>query len=97
MTTPRLPRIPKSWPVQPLKASETATDKATCGTCGVSWDDVKVTSITPAPSARCPFESFHKSEGSAESIVRDHNDAQGLREALEAQASWKMRDGSPCA
>lgn len=32
---------------------------ATCGTCGRSWDDGKVTSMTPAPAARCPFEPFH--------------------------------------
>ena len=33
---------------------------ATCGNCGLTWDDGTVTSMTPAPSARCPFESFHK-------------------------------------
>ena len=32
---------------------------ATCGTCGRSWDDSIVTSLTPAPSARCPFEYYH--------------------------------------
>jgi len=53
--------IPKTWPVQPLKIGETAKSKATCGTCNRSWDDGKVTSITPAPSARCPFEKFHNS------------------------------------
>lgn len=34
-------------------------DIATCGACGLSWDDAIVTSWTPAPSARCPFEYFH--------------------------------------
>lgn len=52
-------RIPKDWPVQPLKPRESATDKATCGTCGRSWDDGKVTNMTPAPAARCPFEYYH--------------------------------------
>lgn len=51
--------IPKDFPVQPLKPKQKATDKATCGYCGLSWDDGKVTSMTPAPSARCPFEYFH--------------------------------------
>lgn len=37
-------------------------DLATCGTCGLTWDDGKVTSITPAPSARCPFEWFHRDD-----------------------------------
>ena len=39
------------------------SDIATCGGCGLSWDDSLVTSMTPAPSARCPFEAFHSDEG----------------------------------
>ena len=35
---------------------------ATCGNCRRSWDDSIVTSMTPAPSARCPFEGFHDGE-----------------------------------
>ena len=31
----------------------------TCGTCELSWDDDRVTGLTPVPSARCPFEFFH--------------------------------------
>ena len=31
----------------------------TCNACGLSWDDGIITSMTPAPSARCPFEAFH--------------------------------------
>jgi hypothetical protein len=34
-------------------------DPVTCGTCGRTWDDAVVTSVTPAPSARCPFEGWH--------------------------------------
>ena len=52
-------KIPKDFPVQPLKPGEVAKDKATCGHCKLSWDDGKVTSWTPAPAARCPFEYFH--------------------------------------
>lgn len=56
-------RIPKSWPVRPIrpgmKAWDKAKDVATCGTCDRSWDDGKVTEMTPTPSARCPFEPFH--------------------------------------
>jgi len=52
--------IPKDHPVQPLRKGQKAEDRATCGTCGLSWDDGKVTSMTPAPSARCPFEAFHR-------------------------------------
>ena len=52
-------RIPKSFAVQPLKPGEPAESRATCYQCGLSWDDGKVTSMTPAPSGRCPFEHFH--------------------------------------
>jgi hypothetical protein len=54
--------IPSDFPVQPLKSNQKAKDKATCGHCGLSWDDGIITSYTPAPSARsarCPFEAFH--------------------------------------
>lgn len=32
---------------------------ATCGTCGRSWNDAAISSVTPAPSGRCPFEYDH--------------------------------------
>jgi len=37
-------------------------DWAQCGVCGRWWDDSLVTSLTPAPSARCPFEYEHNNE-----------------------------------
>lgn len=55
-----LTAIPKNYPVQPLKPGQQAKDRVTCGDCGLSWDDGISTSMTPAPSARCPFEAFHK-------------------------------------
>ena len=33
---------------------------ARCMSCGRAWDDNKPTALTPAPSARCPFEYMHK-------------------------------------
>lgn len=54
-----VPQIPADFPVQPLDDDDNPPGKATCGTCGRSWDDAKATSLTPAPSARCPFEYFH--------------------------------------
>lgn len=30
-----------------------------CGKCRRWWDNAVVTSYTPAPSARCPFEAWH--------------------------------------
>jgi len=52
--------IPAGYAVQPLKPGQPAKDKLTCENCGLSWDDANVTSMTPAPSGRCPFECFHK-------------------------------------
>lgn len=52
-------RIPADHPVRPIRATTKAKDRATCGHCGLSWDDAIITSMTPAPSARCPFEAFH--------------------------------------
>lgn len=31
-------------------------DYATCGECGRTWDDALITSLTPAPAGRCPFD-----------------------------------------
>ena len=52
-------QVPADYPVQPLANLKDATDPVTCGTCGRSWDDAIATSMTPAPAARCPFETFH--------------------------------------
>lgn len=54
--------IPADFPVQPLNDDDDATDRATCGNCGLSWDDAIATEYTPVPSARCPFEAFHEPE-----------------------------------
>jgi hypothetical protein len=58
------PRIPKTFAVQPLNPRQvkSAIDPATCGTCGLTWDDGIITSWTPAPAARCPFEHYHKAK-----------------------------------
>jgi hypothetical protein len=34
-------------------------DLATCGMCGLTWNDALITNRTPAPSARCPYENIH--------------------------------------
>lgn len=53
--------IPADWPVQPIEgdAVHDAAAPTYCCTCFLFWDDAIVTSMTPAPSARCPFENFH--------------------------------------
>lgn len=56
-----LPPVPPDFPVQPLTPDQAglATDPATCGECGRTWDDAVSTGMTPVPSGRCPFEHFH--------------------------------------
>ena len=81
--------IPKDFPVQPLRPGDKAKDKATCGYCGLSWDDAIGTSYTPAPSARCPFEHFHiypepKSKHASKSIVAKPKDPPDLTEKIIA-------------
>ena len=54
--------VPPDYEVQPLGPDDAAERRTTCGACGLSWDDAKVTSMTPTPSGRCPFEAFHNPE-----------------------------------
>lgn len=39
---------------------EHVSEWATCGACKRKWDDARISSLTPAPSARCPFEYAHQ-------------------------------------
>lgn len=55
-------RIPKDFPVQPIAHDAPAKALATCGACGLSWDDGVATDWTPTPSARCPFEYYHTAD-----------------------------------
>ena len=41
------------------ETGEQRTDWARCGTCGRYWNDADVSTWTPAPAARCPFEYEH--------------------------------------
>jgi hypothetical protein len=46
----------------------------TDGSCGLSWDDAIVTSMTPAPAARCPFEYFHEYDENDKPMPLDPED-----------------------
>lgn len=65
--------IPSDFEVQPIANPDLSWGRrrnaegdweentiATCGECGLSWDDGVSTSMTPTPSGRCPFEYFHE-------------------------------------
>lgn len=57
-----MPRVPKGYPVKMLRGrvqKRNAKALTQCGTCKRYWDDAVVTSMTPVPSARCPFEYYH--------------------------------------
>lgn len=53
--------VPADFPVQPT-TTPSAPGHATCGTCGLTWDDNISTAYTPTPGGRCPFEAFHDDE-----------------------------------
>lgn len=40
--------------------AEDPSDIATCGACGLSWNNTRSSSRTPTPSGRCPFEHVHE-------------------------------------
>jgi hypothetical protein len=82
-------KVPKDYPVRPLKRNQPAEDRATCGTCGLSWDDAIITSMTPAPAARCPFETFHDYEPPKLTAKKNRENAarrKQARKALDAYA-----------
>ena len=74
--------VPLDYEVQPVPASHAGA--ATCGSCLLSWDDDTVTSMTPTPSGRCPFEYFH---GNLDNIMEE------ARQRGENAAEW-MFDGN---
>lgn len=41
------------------EAGEPVVQMAVCGVCGFTWNDAMMTSLTPAPSGRCPNEYGH--------------------------------------
>lgn len=62
----RRTRVPADHPVRAIRPNtrreRDAVLLAQCGDCGRMWDDAVSTSLTPAPSARCPFEMYHASD-----------------------------------
>lgn len=96
----RVEPIPADYEVQPLTAGglprERAGDRATCGYCGLSWDDGEVTGLTPAPSGRCPFEPFHIYPDDEPEPTRDRGRQRtGLYNAIIAGAEQHGTDSEP--
>lgn len=56
--------IPPDFEVRPT--TDVGPGIATCGYCGLSWDDTISTGWTPVPSGRCPFEYFHQHDDDAD-------------------------------
>jgi hypothetical protein len=65
-TAPTLTPVPGATPRYDDDGNE-IVNVATCGTCGRSWNDAAISSWTPAPSARCPFEYDHEDDDAPES------------------------------
>jgi hypothetical protein len=103
------PEVPADWPVQPIDPNDPPpfSRPMICGTCGLAWDDDAVTSMTPAPSARCPFEPFHADEPEPDAtpasvlatLERKHKEAVDYfetydRPSSEIEGGWLDDDGS---
>ena len=56
----KLSRVPGAVTRKDPETGKPIVDLATCGHCGRTWNDAAISSKTPAPSARCPFEHLHK-------------------------------------
>lgn len=95
MSALRIKDIPADYPVRPLRVFQPAGDRATCGTCGLSWDDSIATSMTPAPAARCPFEYFHKEDEPPKlSAKAKRENASRKRRAREVLAEYGATTGN---
>lgn len=65
---PHLPKLPASERIsikngarpQRDELGRIIVDKVTCGECRRVWNDALLSSRTPAPAARCPYEYFHR-------------------------------------
>lgn len=53
----------------------------TCGECGKTWDDARVTGRTPTPSGRCPFEYVHDE-------IRELKTLEALEYEAEGYSDW---------
>lgn len=57
-------RKPEDWELngrlQHDEMGNPIIDMVECGTCHRKWNDALITSRTPAPAARCPFEDKHR-------------------------------------
>lgn len=90
------PQIPADFPVKPLLPGEPAEDQATCFTCGMSWDDAIITSMTPAPAARCPFEQFHPTpemDKQDDALLRRTGFAAPASPPRTSPGNWTKRSG----
>lgn len=95
MSALRIKDIPADYPVRPLRVFQPAGDRATCGACGLSWDDSIATSMTPAPAARCPFEYFHKEDEPHKlSAKAKRENASRKRRAREVLAEYSATTGN---
>jgi len=45
---------------------------ATCGSCGMTWNDALISERTPAPSARCPYEYEHDEIAELRKLTGQH-------------------------
>ena len=77
------------------------TDQATCSACGETWDDAVVTSVTPTPAGRCPFEYEHPdpvpcvrvTTAGRYAVLAEHHDS--LARECDEYAAQALDEGNP--
>jgi hypothetical protein len=67
-------RIPATFPVQPIKSGEYAKDRATCGTCGLSWFEYFHSHASPPKGRKMHLcDGCDKMRSDVRSMGRDSN------------------------
>ena len=61
-TTPSVTYLPEPAKRQYDDDGQPIVRLTTCGECGRTWDDALITSMTPTPAGRCPFEDEHEGD-----------------------------------
>ena len=59
-----------------------------CGTCGFTWNDARISGVTPAPGARCPVEYEHEDRAELASLLAIMRDLAGYGGDEQWRGDW---------
>lgn len=69
-------------------AGNVITEEATCGTCGFTWNDARISSVTPTPGGRCPVEYEHEEREELKRLTALLEDLKGNGGDEEWRDAW---------